>query len=75
MKEKIFSFNIFSFLIAFYFVMLYLYLNFPKPKVIIKYPTPYNTNRLTYMGLTGECYKFKVEQVDCTEDAYKQPIV
>lgn len=75
MKEKIFSFNIFAFLIAFGFGMVYVYLNVPKPKVIIKYPTPYNTNRLTYMGLTGECYKFKVEQVDCTEDAYKQPIV
>lgn len=75
MKEKTFQFHYVAFIVAFLVGLVYVYLNVPKPKVIIKYPTPYNSQKLTYMGLTGECFKFKAEEVDCSKDAYKQPIV
>jgi len=74
-KEEKFHFNIFSFTIAFIIGMLYVFYNSPKPTYIIKYPTPYNINKYTYKGLDEECYKFKVEEVKCTVDSIKQPIV
>ena len=74
-SNKVFKLNIVAFLLAFVVGMIYVYLNVPKPKIVVKYPTPYNSNKLTYMGLSGDCYKFKAKQVACTEDAFQQPIV
>jgi hypothetical protein len=73
--KKVFKLNIVVFLIAFIIGLVYVYVNVPKSKIIVKYPTPYNSDKLTYMGLSGECYKFKAEQVACTNDAFQQPIV
>ena len=74
-SNKVFKLNLVAFLVAFVVGMVYVYLNVPKPKVVIKYPTPYNSGKLTYMDLSGNCYKFKANQVTCTEDAFQQPIV
>jgi len=73
--KKVFRLNIVAFLIAFVIGLVYVYINVPKPKIVVKYPTPYNSDKLTYMGLSGECYKFKSEQVACTDDVFQQPIV
>ena len=73
--EKKFTFNIFAFIFTFLFGLIYVYLNVPKPKIIIKYPTPYNAQKLTYKGLSEDCYKFKVDIVDCDKDLFEQPII
>jgi hypothetical protein len=73
--QKVFKFNILAFIIAFVLGILYVYLDSPKPKMVIKYPTPYNAKKLTYKGLTGECYQFKASEIECTDDAMAQPIV
>jgi len=73
--EKKFQFNIFYFFIAFIVGIFYVYLDSPKPRIIIKYPTPYNTDKLTYKGLSEDCYKFHVKEVKCTNEALKQPII
>lgn len=73
--NKKFSFNLFYFFISFMAGLLYVYLDSPKPRIIIKYPTPYNTDKLTYRGLSDDCYKFKVKEVECTKNALQQPIV
>ena len=75
MKEKVFKFNILSFFMAFILGVFYVYISSPKPRIIIKYPTPYNVNKLLYEGESGECYKFKIEEVKCTKDAIPQPII
>lgn len=73
--EKIFKFNFFYFLIAFIIGMFFVYINSPKPRLIIKYPTPYNTEKNVYKGLNGDCYKFKVSEVKCSDDAILQPVI
>jgi hypothetical protein len=70
-----FSLNIFSFFIAFLVGVLYVYIDTPKARTIIKYPTPYNTNKMVYKGLTDECFKFKATEVKCSTGAIPQPII
>jgi hypothetical protein len=43
--------------------------------MIIKYPTPYNAENIVYKGLSGDCYKFKMNEVECTDDTIDQPII
>jgi len=74
MKEKVFKFNILAFFIAFIIGIFYVYVSSPKPRIIVKYPTPYNANKLLYQSDAGECFKFKIEEVKCTPDAIPQPI-
>ena len=72
---KEFKFNLFFFFIAFVIGMLYVYLDSPKPRLIIKYPTPYNINKLVFKGLSEECYKYKIKEVQCLKGAIDQPII
>ena len=75
MSEKIFKFNIIAFLVTFILGILYVYMDTPKERIVIKYPTPYNADKIVYKGLNGDCYKFKVNQVECKENAIDQPII
>jgi len=43
-----FKFNFFAFIIAFAIGIFYVYISTPKPKIVIKYPTPYNSNKIVY---------------------------
>ena len=61
----------------FYFCMalavglLYTYLTAPKPTVVIKYPTPYNAGKITYVDDAGVCYRYRVNPVDCGNNEVK----
>jgi hypothetical protein len=73
---KSFKFNIFAFIIAFSFGILYVYISAPKPQIIIKYPTPYNANKIVYRSSDSDmCYKYEVQEVKCSENAIDQPII
>ena len=79
-KPMNFQFNIPIFLLCFGIGMLYVYLMTPKPQVIIKYPTPYNSGKVTYTDLidTDSCFQFTSEQVECPADKSKikqQPLI
>lgn len=52
------------FVLAFALGIFYVYLTAPAPKIVFKYPTPFNTDTV-YTDLSGECYKFKANKVDC----------
>lgn len=73
--NKVFQFNIPVFILAFICGIAYVIFNNPKPKVIIKYPTPYNIDKNIYRSLTDECYKFEVKEVKCTDNTLQQPII
>lgn len=45
--------------------LLYTYLYVPKPRIIIKYPTPYNSEKIKYVDDSGVCYKYKVNKTQC----------
>jgi len=74
MKEQIFRFNFLAFIIAFAIGILFVYLSAPKQKIIIKYPNPYNTDKIVYRSENDVCYKYKSEKVDCNSNAIEQPI-
>ena len=75
MTEKTFNFNYFAFIIAFGIGILYVYLSAPKPKIIIKYPTPYNVNKTIYKNENDICYKYSAEEIKCDDKAIMQPII
>ena len=47
------------------------YIFSPTPDVIIKYPTPENTNKLIFKDNADNCYKFTSNQVTCPSDISK----
>lgn len=75
MEEKRFRINFYSFFIAFFIGIFYVYINAPQKRMIIKYPTPYNSDKLVYRGQTGDCYKFHAEEVNCSKNSVEQPII
>ena len=74
-EEKVFKFNFFAFIIAFAIGIFYVYIATPKPKIVIKYPTPYNSNKIVYRNDNDICYKYKVVEINCTENSIDQPII
>lgn len=70
-----FKLNIVAFCVAFILGIIYVYLKTPEKKMIIKYPTPYNVDKLVYKGLSDECFKFKADEVKCSVNALEQPII
>ena len=64
-----------AFLIAFAIGISYVYFVHPAPKVVIKYPNPYNSGKLTYQDNADSCYKYKATKVECPkEGVIPQPI-
>jgi hypothetical protein len=74
-EDKVFRFDFLAFIIAFAIGIFYVYIASPKPKIIIKYPTPYNANRVVYRNENDICYKYQVEEIKCTDKAVEQPII
>jgi hypothetical protein len=75
MKEQSFKFNFLVFIIAFAIGILFVYLSTPKQKIIIKYPNPYNTDKIVYRDYNDMCYKYKAEEIKCNSNAIEQSIV
>ena len=46
------------FLLSVLITVLILYLLYPDPKIIIKYPNPYDKISSTYIDDTGKLYKY-----------------
>lgn len=46
----------------------YVYITAPEPKVIIKYPTPQNAGKITYVDDSNVCYKYNTKEVPCNTD-------
>jgi len=74
MEEDTFKFNYLAFILAFAFGILFVYLSAPKQKIVIKYPTPYNVDKVVYRNQNDICYKYKLEEIKCSDNAINQPI-
>jgi hypothetical protein len=59
------------FLIALCVGLLYTYVTAPVPKVVVKYPTPINAGKITYIDDAGVCYRYKIEPKECPSDPQK----
>lgn len=45
-----------------------------RPEVIIRWPTPKNTGKVTYLDRASNCYEYKEKEVKCDETAKPIPI-
>ncbi len=59
------------FMISLAFGLFIVYCTSPTPEIIIKYPTPENSDKLVFKDDVDNCYKFKTEMVDCPKDKSK----
>lgn len=51
--------------------LFFSYITAKTPRIIYKYPTPYNNERIIYTDSTGNCYKYKVREISCPKDIKK----
>ena len=56
------------FFIGLFLGLYYVYITAPEPKVVIKYPTPENAGKVTYMDDNNVCYKYKIVEVQCNNN-------
>jgi hypothetical protein len=73
--NKIFRINWFSFVFAFILGIIYVYISSPPIRSVIKYPTPYNANKIVYRNDNDICYKYKVNEIKCSNNVIDQPII
>ena len=45
----------------------------PNPEVVLKFPSPYNTGRITSKDKSDDSYKYVHEKVDCDSSSNRKP--
>ena len=63
--------NLYAFIISFAVGLLVVYIVTPIPRIVYKYPSPYNTDKVVYKTNNQICYRYKVKKVDCPKDSSK----
>jgi hypothetical protein len=69
--------NPIAFIISFSIGILIVCIKQPVKKIVYKYPTPFNSDKIIYRDNENGCFKFKVTDVVCPTDKSKikeQPI-
>jgi hypothetical protein len=70
--------NLFYFVLSFSVGMLFIYITTPEPRVVLKFPSPYNAGDVTYRDKSNSCYRYKADKTSCPMDKSvikPQPIV
>ena len=63
--------NIKWFIISLSIGLFIVYCTAPVPEIIIKYPTPENSDKLIFKDDVNNCYKFITEEVPCPNNKKK----
>ena len=53
------------FLISLCVGLFYTYITMPAPQIVIKYPTPFNAGKITYVDKNNVCYKYRIQKTQC----------
>lgn len=61
----------FAFLVSLGIGIFVTYVIRREPRIIIKYPTPENAGKITYVDDAGVCYRYKATEVECPKDKGK----
>lgn len=71
-----FKLHWYAFLIAFAIGIAYVYFSVPTPKIVIKYPNPYNAGKVIYQDEGKSCYKYQADKVECpsAKEVTPQPV-
>ena len=56
------------FFISFAIGILFVYILSPKPEVVVKFPSPYNSGNVVYKDKNDTCYKYQSEKTECPLD-------
>lgn len=56
------------FIVSFAIGLFFCYISQPKPDVIVKFPSPYNAETVTYKNEDSSCYKYRADKVACPRD-------
>lgn len=59
--------NLLALVIAFVVGLMMTYMIKPPPKVIIKFPSPYNAGKVTYRDNSDTCFMYRSDEVDCKD--------
>lgn len=57
-----------TFLLSLAIGLFYVYVSHPTPRIIYKYPTPFNVGKVTYIDENNTCYKYAIKEVDCPKN-------
>lgn len=57
--------NFSALVISFAIGILYTYLVTPPPRVVVKFPSPYNAGKVLYRDDADACFMFKSDPVAC----------
>lgn len=60
--------NVTALLASFAIGILFTYLVTPPPKVVVKFPSPYNAGKVLYRDTSDTCFMFKSEEVECSNN-------
>ena len=63
--------NLYAFIISFAIGLLVVYIVTPIPRIVYKYPSPYNTDKIVYKTNNQICYRYKIKKVNCPKDGNK----
>ncbi len=56
--------------------LFFAYVTAKTPRIVFKYPTPFNSEKIVYTDTVGTCYKYKASEVQCPRDIKKiTPVV
>lgn len=63
--------NPLAFFIALFIGLFFTYIYSPPKKIVIKWPTPENSEKIIYKDHADNCYKYKANEVECPDDKSK----
>lgn len=64
----------FIFFIALFVGFFIAYITTPVPDIVIRYPSPENSGKITYKDSANNCYKYKAKEVKCPKKINHMPI-
>jgi hypothetical protein len=64
-------FRILPFLFGVVIGIVGIYFAKPQETVIMKYPTPENSGKITYRDKNGVCYTYDAKQVECDKNEHR----
>lgn len=56
---------------AFVIGLVFCYYFQGAPRIVVKFPTPFNVSDTVYVDKTDSCYKYTAEEVSCPSDPSK----
>jgi hypothetical protein len=63
-------------MLSFAIGMFLVYIVAPPPEIVLKFPSPYNAEKVLYRDKSNTCYRYHSEKVSCTSGNVKpQPIM